>query len=61
MKKMIMNLDRKSLLEFADNIKDLEDDVVRLELFLPPNTPEFTKTDLKAFKKTGICEIVEGE
>lgn len=58
MEKLILKLDKDSLLNVIEDVKKQEDDIVRLEIALPVNV-KLTKTQKTALEKLAIFEIVE--
>lgn len=58
MEKLVLKLDKNSLLNVVEDVKKQEDDVVRLEIALPVSV-KLTKAQKTALEKLAIFEIVE--
>lgn len=58
MEKLVLKLDKNSLLNVVEDVKKQDDDVVRLEIALPVNV-KLTKAQKTALEKLAIFEIVE--
>lgn len=59
MQKIIMKIDKKSLLSLFDDINKTEDDVVKLEIALPEQVKKLTKTQKESLEKLSIFELVD--